>query len=231
MAVRTRAQQGITVRLPRRYDESDYPTPSKVVKSTPKRKTKVTSQSNSNTRSRSTPPSSSNSKAKASTKSRGESGNVSPPRPRRRLSPYVLIPPSRNPQTRSPPVQKEASSVPRSTPPQKEVIPVLYTQSQRMREIIFPSPAPRPTPRPAPTSAHRREDSNRAALKAGASNVVNGNVLPENLSAVDVDSHTLPNGRKVVVLGPITTRKVHLSGGRSLTHIRTSHGWKVLKRE
>jgi hypothetical protein len=53
----------------------------------------------------------------------------------------------------------------------------------------------------------------------------------ENTPVYNFKRKTLEDGRKVIVVGPVTTRKIPQPDGSSVTFLLTPNGWKVLKRE
>jgi hypothetical protein len=46
----------------------------------------------------------------------------------------------------------------------------------------------------------------------------------------NINRKTLSNGRRIVSIGPITTRKVNVKDGRNVKYVLTPQGWKSMKR-
>jgi hypothetical protein len=216
MAVQTRAQHGIIARRPDRYINSQYLKPAALPTKQKRKKTPTFSSASKSKLSKN--------KIDTTPLSSRQSNKVNPLNSRSR--PNVLTSSKRKSISTPTPPQHKSTPIIKSSPRRKEVVTVPYAQSQRMRDFLFPTSPPASTS----TIMRHKKDSLESSLALNTVNMKDGITVPDNPLSIDVEKRISSNGRKVWVLGPIKTRKVRTSGGRSTTYIYTPRGWRVLKR-
>jgi hypothetical protein len=192
MGVLTRTQCGILCRPPNRYRDSDYPSPTKATKASPKQTKKTPNEAQTK------------SKLKPISKLRKSSCKVKPHYPK-----Y------------SPPDQRSRVLVRQSKRPTRP--PHTKTKNRRLFNGNVESTQPDIT--------HRTKSFGETELTLRNVDVAKTSLNADGSFPFITEQETLADGHSIVQLGPITTRKVNLRGGRSVTYILTARGWDFMKRE